>query len=129
MKREIVHSVGLLSKKGYQLAMDMLAVDGNSDGMTLELDDLSPELVRGLHALVTDSTNHSKRHRHRSRKDRGSSAPAALVIAQTVNLHCGYFNWLDHLSVHPSTRVSDTLCCVRRRLPVGSIVRSVPSSL
>ena len=54
--------------------MDMLAVDGNSDGMTLELDDLSPELVRGLHALVTDSTNHSKRHRHRSRKDRGSSA-------------------------------------------------------
>ena len=56
-------------------------------------------------------------------------APAALVIVQTVNLHCGYFNWLDHLSVHPSTRVSDTLCCVRRRLPVGSIVRSVPSSL
>eukprot|EP01043_Picozoa_sp_COSAG02_P037836 COSAG02_NODE_2870_length_7858_cov_11.781931_1_plen_730_part_00 len=73
MKREIVDSVGLLSKKGYQLAMDMLAVDGNTDGVTLELDDLSPELVRGLHALVIDSTHHSKRHRHRSRHHRGSS--------------------------------------------------------
>ena len=74
MKKEIVNSVGLLSKKGYQLAMDMLAVDGNTDGLTLELDDLSPELVSGLHALVTDSAHHSKRHRHhRSRRHSGSS--------------------------------------------------------
>jgi ankyrin repeat protein len=70
MKQEIVDAVGMLSKRGYQSVMDLLNGDGDGDGeksedgsATFELDNLSPDLLKSLHAFVTDSTNHSKRHR------------------------------------------------------------------
>ena len=78
MKEEIVVAVGMLSAKGYERAMAMLAIDGNEDApAALDLDEIfedKVDLLRAFHAFVTDSTNHSKRYRHPRTKKRGHAS-------------------------------------------------------